>query len=179
MAAVAAVAVVVVVVVAAAAAAAVEEAEEAEQAAAEEAREQVAQPAGQELAPVHQPDMAAVHQPDMAARLAWATAPRLRGTRCKRRFRLMPAASIMAHQGSLRESRPVGIDHDSGARDASGVFESSCPRRASRRIRLRSGSRSQRIRVCSESIACATSRPLPWAGATASREIEITRGRAK
>jgi len=81
-----------------------EEAEEAEQAAAEEAREQVAQPAGQELAPVHQPDMAAVHQPDMAARLAWATAPRLRGTRCKRRFRLMPAASITAHQASLRES---------------------------------------------------------------------------
>src|SRR5215831_4393623 len=56
------------------------------------------------MAAVHQPDMAAVHQPDMAARLAWATAPRLRGTRCKRRFRLMPAASIMAHQGSLRES---------------------------------------------------------------------------
>ena len=54
---------------------------------------------------MHQPDMAAVHQPDMAARLAWATAPRLRGTRCKRRFRvLMPAASITAHQASLRES---------------------------------------------------------------------------
>ena len=61
-----------------------------------------------DMAAVHQPDMAAVHQPDMAARLAWATAPRLRGTRCKRRFPIHTrVAKITAHQASLRIDSPI------------------------------------------------------------------------